>query len=82
MKFDAELPVDSLFGLVGDRAGDDNPQAAVYAQLDALCNDLLRRIRSNSGLPEIASLAKAITEAAQNSADAPPPDTPPAPQAP
>lgn len=67
MKFDAEVPVDSLFGLVDDRAGDeDSPQAAAYAQLDSMCNDLVRLVRSRNSFTEIAELAKKLGEAAEN----------------
>lgn len=67
MKFDAEVPVDSLFGMVDDRAGDDDsPQAAAYAQLDTLCNDVHRLVRSRAAFAEIAALAKNLCEAAEN----------------
>ena len=67
MKFDAEVPVDSLFGLVDDRAGDDDsPQAAAYAQLDSMCNDIVRLVRSRNSFAEIAELAKRLGEAAEN----------------
>lgn len=67
MKFDAEVPVDSLFGMVDDRSGDDDsPQAAAYAQLDSMCNDLVRLVRSRNSYAEIAELAKKLGEAAEN----------------
>ncbi|NUQ52462.1 MAG: PilZ domain-containing protein [Phycisphaerales bacterium] len=66
MRFDAEVPVDSLFGLVDDRAGDDDsPQAAAYAQLDSMCNDIVRLVRSRNSFAEIAELAKRLGEAAE-----------------
>lgn len=66
MKFDTELPVESLFGLADDPAGDDDsPQAASYAQLDTLCNDLHQLIRSRNSFAEIAELAKRLGEAAE-----------------
>lgn len=64
MKFDAEVPVESLFGLVDDRAGDDDPQSEAYAQLDTLCNSVLRLIRGRGSFAEIADIAKKLGEAA------------------
>lgn len=79
MKFDAELPVESLFGLGGDRADNDSPQAAADARLVTLCGELHRLIRSSMDLAQIAALAKEISEAALSSAGTPPPHAPSAP---
>lgn len=65
IRFDAEVPVESLFGLVDDRAGDDdNPQAEAYTQLDTLCHDMLRLIRARGSFSEIADIATKMSEAA------------------
>jgi len=66
MKFDAEVPVDSLFGLVDDRAGDDHPHASVYAELDQLCTQVHRLVRGRASFAEIAELAGKLAHAARN----------------
>lgn len=70
MKFDAEVPVDSLFGLVDDRAADDDPSAGAYSELDAFCANLHRLIRSRHDFTEIAGAARKLAEAAEKERDA------------
>lgn len=65
MRFDAEVPVDSLFGLVDDRAADDDPNAGAYAELDASCAELHRLIRSRHDFSKIAEAARKLGEAAE-----------------
>lgn len=65
IRFDADVPVESLLGLVDDRTGDDgDPRVEAYARLDTMCNDALRLIRARGSLTEIAELARKLGEAA------------------
>lgn len=76
IKFDSEVPLDSLFGLVDDEAGGATT-SKVYAELDGSCNAALRLIRSRSGFADIAEAAKKLADVAVATRDTnspPPPD--------
>ncbi|MBL8761423.1 MAG: PilZ domain-containing protein [Phycisphaerae bacterium] len=67
IKFDAPVSVESLFGLVDDRAGECDPDAAAYAELDRLANDAHKLVRGRGGVDEIARAARALADAAERS---------------